>query len=134
MRLTNHSGSGSCFSEGVVTYSNEAKINWLGVPAEIIATQGAVSAPCAEAMAAGMLERSGADHAISITGIAGPLGGSDDKPVGTVFLGYAGPTGVKSMKIFLPGDRDLIRWRSSQAALDYLRHQLMKTNLASARH
>jgi len=126
MRLTEHSGSGNCFSQGVVTYSNEAKIDQLGVSPELIAAKGAVSAPVAEAMAAGIRERAGTEHAISITGIAGPLGGSEDKPVGTVFFGYAGPSGVKSIKIFLPGDRHLIRWRSSQAALDYLRRQLMK--------
>ena len=72
-------------------------------------------------MAAGMREYAGTDHAISVTGIAGPDGGSDEKPVGTVFIGYAGANGVKSLKIVLPGDRYLIRWRASQAALDYLR-------------
>ncbi len=125
-RLTNVPGSSAYFIEGAITYSNEAKMRTLGVPAEILDSHGAVSAQCAEAMAAGMRAHAGTDHAISVTGIAGPDGGSEEKPVGTVFLGYAGPSGVKSVKFVLPGDRYLIRWRSSQAALDYLRRQLGK--------
>ncbi|MBK8464552.1 MAG: competence/damage-inducible protein A [Chloracidobacterium sp.] len=123
-RLTEIAGSSAYFMEGSVTYSNEAKMRTLNVEAEILEKHGAVSAECAEAMAKGMLERAGTDHAISVTGIAGPDGGTDEKPVGTVFIGYAGAKGVKSVKIVLPGDRYLIRWRSSQAALDYLRRQL----------
>ncbi len=123
-RLTEVPGSSAYFIEGSITYSNEAKIRTLGVPANIIATHGAVSAECAEAMAAGMRKYASTDHAISVTGIAGPDGGSDEKPVGTVFIGYAGANGLKSVKIMLPGDRYLIRWRASQAGLDYLRRQL----------
>lgn len=123
-RLTEIPGSSAYFIEGSVTYSNEAKMRTLNVLPDIIAKHGAVSAECAEAMAVGMRERAGTDHAISVTGIAGPDGGSDEKPVGTVFIGYAGSKGTKSVKIALPGDRYLIRWRSSQAALDYLRRQL----------
>jgi nicotinamide-nucleotide amidase len=123
-RLTEVPGSSRYFLEGAVTYSNEAKQRTLGVPADVIRQHGAVSAECAEAMAAGMRSYSGADHAISITGIAGPGGGSEEKPVGTVFLGYAGPSGTCSRKIHLPGDRYLIRWRASQAALDLLRREL----------
>ena len=123
-RLTDVPGSSAYFIEGAVTYSNESKIRALGVAPEIINAHGAVSAECAEAMAAGMRGFAGTDHAISVTGIAGPDGGSDEKPVGTVFIGYAGANGVKSVKIVLPGDRYLIRWRASQAALDYLRRQL----------
>ncbi|MEO6052067.1 MAG: competence/damage-inducible protein A [Pyrinomonadaceae bacterium] len=125
-RFTAVSGSSAYFMEGAVTYSNEAKIRSLNVAAEIIENYGAVSAECAEAMAAGMLRLAATDHAISVTGIAGPDGGSDEKPVGTVFIGYAGQKVVKSVKIVLPGDRYLIRWRASQAALDYLRRQLGK--------
>ena len=73
-----------------------------------------------------MRRRSGTDYAISVTGIAGPDGGSDEKPVGTVFIGFASRSKVKSIKLILPGDRYLIRWRSSQAALDYLRRQILK--------
>ena len=125
-RLTDIPGSSAYFLEGVIAYSNEAKIRTLGVDPAIIESYGAVSTECAEAMATGIRERASTDHAISVTGIAGPDGGSDEKPVGTVFIGYAGPRGVKSLGIVLPGDRYLIRWRASQAALDYLRRQLSK--------
>jgi nicotinamide-nucleotide amidase len=127
-RLTSVAGSSAYFLEGAVTYSNEAKQRTLGVPAETIRDHGAVSAECAEAMAAGMMAYAGTDHAISVTGIAGPGGGSDEKPVGTVFIGYSGPVGVFSRRIVLPGDRYLVRWRASQAALDMLRRQLENTD------
>ena len=123
-RLTEIPGSSAYFMEGAVTYSKEAKMRTLNVSPEIIEFHGAVSAESAEAMAKGMLAYAGTDHAISVTGIAGPDGGSEEKPVGTVFIGYADKKGAKSVKIVLPGDRYLIRWRSSQAALDYLRRQL----------
>ncbi len=126
MRLTDISGSSKYFTEGAVTYSNEAKMRTLGVPDEIIKNFGAVSAETAEAMAAGMRARAATDYAISVTGIAGPDGGSEEKPVGTVFIGYSDEKQTKSMKMTMPGDRYLIRWRSSQAALDYLRRQLLK--------
>lgn len=132
-RLTEVPGSSAYFLEGAVTYSNEAKVATLGVDPAIIESHGAVSAQCAEAMAAGMRRRAGTDHAISVTGIAGPDGGSVEKPVGTVFIGYAGPQGAKSIKLMLPGDRYLIRWRSSQAALDYLRRQMSEPACVSKR-
>jgi nicotinamide-nucleotide amidase len=125
-RLTEISGSSGYFIEGVVVYANEAKTRALGVPAELIEKHGAVSAEVAEAMAAGMRERARTDYAVSITGIAGPTGGSEEKPVGLVFIGYADREKTKSFKIILPGDRFLIRWRSSQAALDYLRRNILK--------
>ena len=125
-RLTEIPGSSAYFIEGVVAYSNAAKTRTLNVPAELIENHGAVSGEVAEAMAKGMRERAETDFAISITGIAGPSGGSEEKPVGTVFISYADSERVKSFKIILPGDRYLIRWRSSQAALDYLRRQLLK--------
>ena len=126
-RFTDVPGSSAYFLEGAITYSNEAKSRALGIDPAIIAKHGAVSSECAEAMAIGMRRVAGTDHAISVTGIAGPDGGTDEKPVGTVFIGYAGPRGTKSIKIVLPGDRYLIRWRASQAALDYLRRQLGKS-------
>ncbi len=126
MRLTDVPGSSRYFLEGAITYSNDAKMRTLGVPKELLDLHGAVSAETAEAMAAGIRERAGADYGISVTGIAGPDGGSEEKPVGTVFVGYADSSGTKSLKMTLPGDRFLIRWRSSQAALDYLRRQMLK--------
>jgi len=125
-RLTNVAGSSRYFLEGVVSYSNNAKMERLNVPAEVIDRFGAVSAECAEAMANGIVATSKADHGISVTGIAGPDGGSDDKPVGTVFIGYSGCGVTKSAHLVLPGDRELIRSRTSQAALDYLRRQLLR--------
>lgn len=125
-RLTEISGSSQYFIEGVVAYANEAKIRTLNVPAELIEKHGAVSAEVAEAMAEGMRARAETDYAISITGVAGPTGGTPEKPVGLVFIGYSDKNKTKSLKLTLPGDRYLIRWRSSQAALDYLRRQILK--------
>lgn len=124
-RLTDVPGSSAYFMTGAVTYSNEAKIHDLGVPAEIIEKHGAVSAECAEAMAAGMLGRTKTTYAVSVTGIAGPDGGSDEKPVGTVFIGIADAHGVRTKRLQIPGDRFLIRWRTSQAALDILRRRII---------
>jgi nicotinamide-nucleotide amidase len=125
-RLTEVPGSSSYFMEGVVSYSNEAKIRTLSVPAQLIEQHGAVSSEVAAAMAEGMRNRAKTDRAISVTGIAGPDGCTSEKPVGLVFIGYADANGSKTLKLNLPGDRYLIRWRSSQAALDYLRRQLLK--------
>jgi len=125
-RITEISGSSDYFIEGAVTYSNEAKIRTLNVPPEVLEKYGAVSAETAEAMARGIRERARADFGISVTGIAGPGGGSEEKPVGLVYLGFAGEKEVKTLRIMLPGDRHLIRWRSSQAALDLLRRKMMK--------
>lgn len=125
-RLTDIAGSSAFFIEGVIAYANEAKIKTLNVAPELIEQHGAVSKEVAEAMASGMRERAKTDYAISVTGIAGPAGGTEEKPVGTVFVGYADESIVKSFKILLPGDRYLIRWRASQAALDYLRRQIIK--------
>ena len=126
MRLTEVPGSSKYFLEGAVTYSNDAKTRTLGVPAETINEYGAVSSETAEAMADGIRRRADTDYGVSVTGIAGPDGGSEDKPVGTVFVGYADRSRTKSIKFVFPGDRHLIRWRSSQAALDYLRRQIVR--------
>ena len=125
-RLTDVPGSSAYFIEGVTAYANEAKMRTLNVREAILVKHGAVSAETAEAMAVGMRERAQTDYAISITGIAGPGGGSEEKPVGTVFIGLADSEKVRSIQLVLPGDRYLIRWRSSQAALDYLRRRLLK--------
>ena len=124
-RLTDVAGSSDYFTEGAIVYANRAKIETLSVSAELLEEHGAVSAPVAEAMASGMREKAKTDYAISVTGIAGPGGGSEEKPVGLVFIGYADAENVKSVKVNLPGDRYLIRWRASQFALDYLRRKLL---------
>ncbi|MGI8469456.1 MAG: competence/damage-inducible protein A [Pyrinomonadaceae bacterium] len=125
-RLTDVVGSSAYFMQGVVAYANKAKIKTLNVAPEIIEKHGAVSCEAAEAMAKGMRELAETDYAISVTGIAGPGGGTAEKPVGTIFIGYADEAKVKSFKIILPGDRFLIRWRASQAALDYLRRKILQ--------
>ena len=126
MRLTETPGASAYFQQGAITYSNESKQQVLGVPAATLEKFGAVSSETARAMAEGMRNVAGTDYAISVTGIAGPDGGSDEKPVGTVYIGYADSQKTKSLHFTLPGDRYLIRWRSSQAALDYLRRQILK--------
>ncbi len=124
-RLTKVSGSSVYFMEGVVTYSNDAKIRSLGVDADLIAARGAVSAEVAEAMADGVRRRADTDFGISVTGIAGPSGGTEEKPVGLVYIALADDAHVEHRKLMLPGDRHLIRWRASQAALDLLRRRLL---------
>ncbi|MBA3334740.1 MAG: competence/damage-inducible protein A [Acidobacteria bacterium] len=125
-RLTEIPGSSKFFVEGVVAYANTAKIRTLNVPSDLIEKFGAVSAEVAEAMAKNLLEQSETDFAISVTGIAGPAGGTEEKPVGLVFIGYASQEEVKYIKLNLPGDRHLIRWRASQAALDFLRRKMIR--------
>jgi nicotinamide-nucleotide amidase len=124
-RLTDVPGSSVYFREGVVAYSNEAKVRLLGVPSDLIAEYGAVSAPVAEAMADGARLRAETDFAVSVTGIAGPGGGTEDKPVGLVYIALSDDAHTEHRKLLLPGDRTLIRWRASQAALDLLRRRLV---------
>ncbi|MBA2340505.1 MAG: competence/damage-inducible protein A [Pyrinomonadaceae bacterium] len=124
-RMTDVPGASSYFLEGVVAYSNDAKVRSLGVPAEFIAEYGAVSAQVAEAMAEGIKHRAEADFGVSVTGIAGPGGGSAEKPVGLVYIALADDAHTEHRKLMLPGDRQLIRWRASQAALDLLRRRLI---------
>jgi nicotinamide-nucleotide amidase len=124
-RITEVPGSSVYFREGVVAYSNEAKVRLLGVPSDLIAEYGAVSAPVAEAMADGVRLRADADFGVSVTGIAGPDGGSEDKPVGLVYIALSDDAHTEHRKLLLPGDRQLIRWRASQAALDLLRRRLI---------
>jgi nicotinamide-nucleotide amidase len=123
-RLTSVSGSSTFFERGVVVYSNRAKEELLGVPAEILRTHGAVSAPCAEAMVRGICERSDTACGLSITGIAGPEGGTPGKPVGTVFIGLAVAGAVEARHFRFAGGRASVKWQSSQMALDMLRRAL----------
>ena len=124
-RLTEIPGSSVYFKEGVVTYSNEAKVRLLGVPADLIGEHGAVSAEVAEAMAEGARLRAETDFGLAVTGIAGPGGGSAEKPVGLVYIALSDDAHTEHRKLMLPGDRQLIRWRASQAALDLLRRRLI---------
>jgi nicotinamide-nucleotide amidase len=124
-RLTEVPGSSTYFTEGVVTYSNEAKTRLLGVPAHLIEAHGAVSAEVAEAMAVGVKARAETDFGLSVTGIAGPGGGTEEKPVGLVYVALADDAHTEHKRLLLPGDRHLIRWRASQFALDLLRRRLI---------
>ncbi|QUW02030.1 competence/damage-inducible protein A [Chloracidobacterium validum] len=124
-RLTDVPGSSQYFLEGVVAYSNAAKTRLLDVPAELISEHGAVSAEVAEAMAAGVKARAGTTIGVGITGIAGPDGGTDEKPVGLVYVGIAGDFVVTHRKFILPGDRDRIRHLASQVALDLVRRTFL---------
>jgi nicotinamide-nucleotide amidase len=120
--LTAVPGSSDVVERGFVTYSNRAKTEMLGVPAGTIADHGAVSRETAEAMARGALARSGAQVAVAVTGVAGPGGGSPDKPVGLVFIAAAGPGRARvSEKHFGPLSRDAIREATVVAALAMLR-------------
>jgi nicotinamide-nucleotide amidase len=124
-RLTDRAGSSAYVAGGVVSYSNQAKKDLLGVAAELLETHGAVSEPVAEAMAAGALERFGADTAVAITGIAGPGGGSADKPVGTVCFSVKlgdGYTDTRTLR--LPGNRSDVRERSTTVVMHMLRRAL----------
>ena len=123
--VTNVSGSSAVFLEGNVTYSNEAKIRALGVPGPVIERLGAVSEEVAAAMAEGARARSGASYALSTTGVAGPTGGTEEKPVGTVFIGLASATGsTEVQKLFFPSDRLTFKQVVTQRALDLLRRRL----------
>lgn len=123
-RLTSVGGSSAYFERGVVVYSNRAKEELLGVPASVLAQHGAVSAPCAEAMARGICERAGTACGLAVTGIAGPDGGTPTKPVGTVFVGVAVAGEVAAHRFHFAGDRAAVKCRSAQAALDLLRRRL----------
>lgn len=119
--LTDIPGSSDAFGYGWVTYSNEAKVRLLGLDPKVVENHGAVSEPVVAAMAAAALKRSGADYALAISGVAGPDGGSDDKPVGTVWLAWArhekdATTTVTRVHGF-EGDRDAVRRQSVVVAL-----------------
>ncbi len=125
-RLTNVPGASAVFVEGFVTYANPAKERTLGVPAAALAEHGAVSAVVAQAMAEGARRAAGVDHALATTGIAGPGGGSEEKPVGTVFIALAsklGPTLVERHRF--PTDRETFKFLTTQTALNLLRRQLL---------
>jgi len=131
-RLTSIPGSSDVFVGAVVAYSDDVKARELGVPQEVLERHGAVSAETAAAMAGGARERLGAEVAVAVTGIAGPGGGSDEKPVGLVFLYAEGPAGSRSADFVFPGDRGSVRRRAAVTALHLLRRLLEQTRDESA--
>jgi nicotinamide-nucleotide amidase len=124
-RLTNVPGSSKYFVEGLITYSNESKTRLLGVDKKLIREFGAVSQQVARDMARGVRHRAQTDFGLAVTGIAGPDGGTEEKPVGLVYIALADDAHTEHKRLILPGDRELIRWRASQAALDLLRRRLI---------
>ena len=126
-RLTDVAGSSDYVERGVVCYSNRAKTELLGVPEATIREEGAVSEPVALAMARGIRDRAGTDLGVGITGIAGPGGGTPTKPVGTVVVAVAWAGGDRVRSLWFPGDRDQVKFHSTQAALDMVRRHLLDT-------
>ena len=129
-RLTEVPGSSEYFLGGVVAYANEVKEGLLGVSAADLAAAGAVSEPVARALAAGARRVLGAGYGLGVTGVAGPGGGSDDKPVGTVHLALATPVDVHHRAVRFPGDRQRVRWQATQLALEMLRRELVRGSAA----
>lgn len=123
-RLTRVPGSSRYFQSGVVTYSNASKIDLTGIPPLLLEMEGAVSREVAVGLAEGVREKIGTTVGVGITGIAGPEGGSPEKPVGTVHIAVAGPSGTDHDQFVFPGARDRVRWQASQAALDMVRRLL----------
>jgi nicotinamide-nucleotide amidase len=134
-RLTSIAGSSTYFLGSVVCYSNERKTAWADVPPEMILSKGAVSSDVAIALAEGIRRRVGSTLGVGITGVAGPGGGSEEKPVGTVHVALSHSAGVKERELHFPGDREMIRWQASQIALDMVRvHFLYNGGQSAAQH
>ena len=123
-RLTSVPGSSRYFTSGIVTYSNESKIALVGIPPLVLEMEGAVSKDVAVGLAESVREKIGSTIGVGITGIAGPDGGTPEKPVGTVHVAVSGPEGFRYLQFVFPGARDRVRWQSSQAALDMVRRYL----------
>ena len=127
--FTDISGSSAWFERGFVTYSNEAKQQMLGVSAVSLNTFGAVSEAVVREMASGALAAAQADYAVSVSGIAGPDGGTEEKPVGTVWFGFASATGkVASISQHFQGDRESVRRQSVAFSLNYLLNEFLKNS------
>jgi nicotinamide-nucleotide amidase len=131
-RLTSVPGASDTFTGSVVAYSDNMKHEQLGVPEDVLRAHGAVSAETAAAMSRGARERLGADVAVSVTGIAGPGGGSPEKPVGRVHIHVEGPDGEIARELDIPGDRQLVRRRATATALHLVRRLLSQNGDASA--
>lgn len=118
--ITGVPGSSAVFMGGIISYDNSVKRGILGVPEDVLATKGAVSSECAAAMADGARRQLKTDLAVSLTGIAGPGGGSTEKPVGLVWFGLASASGITTEKMVFPGDRDAVRSAAIEHALKLL--------------
>ena len=129
-RLTNISGSSDYLDRGLVTYSNQAKMDMLGVPAQVIEDHGAVSEPCVQAMAIGVKRLAGTDLGLAVSGIAGPTGGTPEKPVGTVHIGLAAGDEVHSWPYRFSGSRADIKAKASDAALMRVRDACLSKSLS----
>ena len=125
-RLTNVPGSSRYFMSGVICYSNESKMELAGIPPLLLEMQGAVSLEVARGLAEGIRARANTTIGVGVTGIAGPTGGSPEKPVGTVYIAVATPTETEHRQFLFPGDRERVRWQASQAALDMVRRAVLK--------
>ena len=128
-RITNVSGSSDYFQGGIICYSNAAKVNLLGVSSEMLQEHGAVSDPTARQMAEGVRKALKSDLGVSVTGIAGPTGGSKVKPVGTVFIGLANANEILARKYRFWGDREQVKLQSATMALDWVRRYVTNTPL-----
>lgn len=128
-RITNVPGSSEYFERAIVTYSNSSKMYELGIPSNLIKTHGAVSKEVAEAMAFGIRKKSNTDIGLSTTGIAGPTGGSGEKPVGLTWIGYSDTDSTFALEFHFSGTRRIIKERTSQAALELLRRKLLKIDM-----
>ncbi|MBX3178136.1 MAG: CinA family protein [Candidatus Hydrogenedentes bacterium] len=119
-RLTNVPGASTPFLGGLVAYSNAVKAAMLGVSEAVLAEHGAVSDPVARAMAIGARERFASDYAVAVTGIAGPGGGTPEKPVGLVYMAVAAPDGCRAARYLFQGDRAAVKQQTADAALTLL--------------
>jgi nicotinamide-nucleotide amidase len=126
--LTGVSGSSACFEAGYVTYSNEMKSMMLNVPEELIVKHGAVSQQVVEAMATGALQKSSADLAVAVSGVAGPNGGSNDKPVGMVWIAWGGLDSIQTICLLLPFSRHYFQQYTANITLDLIRRQLIHSS------
>jgi nicotinamide-nucleotide amidase len=126
-RVTDVPGSSDVFLGSIVAYADDVKRERLGVPEEVLAAHGAVSGETAAAMATGAREALGADVSVAVTGVAGPGGGTAEKPVGLVFLHAVGPDGELARRLDFPGDRETIRLRAAVAALHLVRRLVTKS-------
>lgn len=132
--FTDVPGASRVLTGSAVCYTEDAKVSVLGIPACLLAQHGAVSAECAAAMATAAAEKFGADYGLSVTGFAGPGGGTEADPVGTVYLGYASPSGVWSRRLSIAGDRLQVKTRSVNGALDWMRRKLNRYRVEDLLH